>query len=376
MKILDSIVKIIVPVKMVGVNSSLKSFTLLVKVFGLFPYKIESEKYCLKYILSYPLILYSTFLMCVPLIFVVLTVLMEKLTFLFELWRIIAILGCSLIFLQLLYQIRKINSVKKFIDSIGRYDDKLQQYGIFIGYEKERNWIKMASYSVLLIPVYIIASVGLIIYEEKSFTQAEMHLFLHMFHCYQLLMGYFFIIQFYILTMIIAERFHAINKYLRSSVLVSQVCGKLLNLHEFMNLHWSLINLIKDFNHTFTSNIAITVVNALSHATLSMYCFIYVIYRGKDDDHNDHSIADGTWMCVNLLLLVIICKSGYSVHEASEITQYILMESMATAKNEKIKEDLKNIHYQVKSSKSKIENNFFCVDWRFLLSVSYMRMKT
>lgn len=170
--------------------------------------------------------------------------------------------------------------------------------------------------------------------------------------------------------MILSRRFNVINKYLQNAAFTLNIGGQLTNLHEFLKMQWSLTCLIRKFNLIFTSNLSITLFNTLFNAILSMYCSVYSIYRGKDDEHTNHVIVDGSWMLVNLIILIIICKAGHSVMSSAEVTELILLKSLAHARHDIVRRELKLIHYSVKNLSVRIENTFFAIDWKLLLMVS------
>lgn len=195
----------------------------------------------------------------------------------------------------------------------------------------------------------------------------------HAAHCYQLIFGFVFIVQFKVFTMILSTRYRVINKYLQNSIFWAKINVKSEqpNFKSIMSLHWRLTCILRDFNQTITSNISITLINTILHATLSMYCFIYVIYRGKDDGHENYPIVDGSWMCVIFLYLIVICQAGHSVKNSAGLLNEIIMDEIVHAKTQNVEKALRHLHFQVNNSPKTVKNNFVSVDWKLLLMVRF-----
>lgn len=351
--------------------SSIEPLIIFLKVFGLYSFKFERIKSFSTSTLSVPHLLYSIILTSVPIFFVISACLYKKVPFLFELWRILALIGSFLILIQLIRQIYDCHGISKFFRYFEEFDRACEKSGIFIDHEHELKCILVLTSSIVLVFFYVGVTNTLIYLQEEGLTVIELHIA----HCYQLLLCYIFIVQFCTLTMILSRRFNAINKYLQNAAVTFNISGQLTNLQQFINLHWNLTCLIRKFNLIFTSNLSITLFNTLFNAILSMYWSVYAIYRGKDDEHTNHVIVDGSWMLVNLILLIIICKAGHSVKSSAEMTELILLKSLAHARHDIIKRELKFIHYSVKNSSVRIENTFFAIDWKLLLMVSCREME-
>lgn len=356
-------------VKMEKLNfiKSIKPYIALAKIFGLFPSIIKNENSdSYFFVLSSPQICYSILVISIPIVLVVVSCLSSDKRFLLELWRIIAVCGCFLNCLQLIYQITKIKNISKFVIRFENFDKACQRSGIIINYKSERKNIAILSLSIFTIFFFLIFTITMIYIHDGAMQVFELHLS----HCHQLVIGYFFTVQFCIFAMLFSKRFQKINEYLHRAVIVSTISENLENLKTFKYLHFKLTELVEDLNKIFTSNLSITLINALYNATLSMYIFIYATYRGLDGEHTNHTIVDGCWMCVNLTFLVIICKAGNSVKASAELTKQILIKAMVNARTESIERTLRHIHYQVKNSPTRIENFFVVVDWKLLLMVS------
>lgn len=346
--------------------SSIEPLIIFLKVFGLYNFKFERVKCFSTSTLSVPHLLFSIILTSVPIFFVISACIFKKVPFLFELWRILALIGSFLIFIQLIRQICDGHGISKFLRNFEEFDQACEKRGVIIDHAHELKWTLVLTTSILLVFFYVGVTNTLIYLQEEGLTVIELHIA----HCYQLLISYIFIVQFYTLTMILSRRFNSINKYLQNAVVILNISGQLTNLQQFLNLHWSLTSLIRKFNLIFTSNLSFTLFNTLFNAILSMYCSVYAIYRGKDDEHTNHVTVDGSWMFVNLILLIIICKAGHSVKSSAEMTDRILLKSLAHARHDIIKNELKFIHYSVKNSPVRIESTFFAIDWKLLLMVS------
>lgn len=106
----------------IGVISSIKPYITFAKVFGVFPLDIENENSVPSLVLSALLLLYSLLLTSLPVVLAVISYLLQTSDLMYELWKNMAVFGCSLNCAQLMIQICKCQNLSNFIKSLDEFD--------------------------------------------------------------------------------------------------------------------------------------------------------------------------------------------------------------------------------------------------------------
>lgn len=356
--------------KKLNILNVLQPYLILVKVMGFFPQAFGNTKV---YLIIFNII-YSILMVSIPICVAVGSMMVNNLPLMLELWKIVAITGSFMIFLQGTIQLIKNNELLIFLKKLCDFDKKAQMYGIFIDLNSEKKKILCLTFSVIAMPIDCI-TVALDM--DSSYASVGM-IALNLAHAYQLILEYFFVVQFSIFTMIIKNRFIGINNYLKSSLIISRISGKATNLKQFRTLHWNLCEIVRDFNRIFTLNLTFTLINILFNTILSMYSSVFYFYRSKNVSTiiSSDLIINVAWMVLHMIFAVIICHDGHSVHVATEKTEFLLLEFIGTNnKHEIMNRELESLHYRVKNTDKSIQNVFFVVNWKLSFVVSFSTIK-
>lgn len=347
-----------------SIYNSLNSYLLTVKFFGLFPYFSESAKMSFKFF-KFLRILHTILMLSIPLLLAGSSLRIRNIPLLHELWKIVSVIGSLLVFLQLLFQVTKRKSLQNILDKIENYDKISQSCGLFIDYKRETRHVRFWILSVFVYPFYG----SLIVILAQITSNENVMLASNVTQNYQLLLEYFLVVQFTIFTSVIKNRLIELQKYLKSSLITSNFRAKCSNLHQFLVLFRLLCEIIKQLNNIFTSNLTLTLVIVLANKILSMYSFTIFMYKSMDIINIVDLLVNGGWLGVNVLLTMIICKSGHSLHVVSESLESTILDFIDFPRHENLLRELQSLHYRVKNTKKCVENVFITIDWKLLFMV-------
>lgn len=342
----------------------LKSYRLAAKLLGVFPSCVGKTNVILKILVNF----YSFFMLILPLAFALASQLCKKeVPLMHELWKMISVIGCICMHLQLLFQVMKKSEIEIFMSEILFFDRKCRNCGIFTDQKLETRMVRFWMGAILIPLIYCLITVPLV---RLTATEDET-LILNLAHSYQLFMEYFFVSQFALFTMLIRNRVDKITKYLKSYIWTSIMSEKCLpDPRQFVSLFQQLCKIIRMFNEVFSLSITFTLINLLMNEILSMYSFVYYIYKTKEFAVITDIFINGGWLIMNMILTVIICKSGHSVQNQTEKIESTILEFIDFNKSESFTKTLETLHYRVKNTNKRIENIFFTINWKLLFMVS------
>lgn len=350
------------------IYSTFKSYFIAIIMLGFFPFKVTFSKFKIISKINYFSVVYSCLISFIPIILATKIYLKfehKKLKLEIELWRMLALLGCILNLIQIIIQLTHHKKIIELLNLIVEFDEKAKKLGMFVNYQKERLFVRILLSSIV--------SVGIIItiLNYADFYVRSNGVFIYnICHTYQLMIGTFFTIQFIIFTRVIQKRLELLKDYLFSSLSMIWKNDTILNnkLQNFLQLYNQLNEITKLVNEISSSNLIITLFIILFSLTISSYSFISMLYQSSDVSILDF-IMDYLWWKIHIFLTISICYSGASVSRVINNCKDIILDSISMIKNDDLNNKLQLLHYHIVHRSNLIENNYFVINWKLLMTV-------
>lgn len=200
--------------KVLDFCTSLKPFLHLSRIFGIFPFEFDFDQK-INFKLSNFWILYSIFQLILPISSLYAAFDSgSNLDVLSEVWRSLTFVVSVATTGQIIYQIVNGNKIVDVILSVQKFDKLAMRNGIFFEYHKERKCVVLWIFSLFLMTFYCIGGSILSVYAFVD-EQEENGYVLQMVNAYQMVILYFYVIQFSIYLKTFKKRFEKINSFLK-----------------------------------------------------------------------------------------------------------------------------------------------------------------
>jgi hypothetical protein len=141
------------------------------------------------------------------------------------------------------------------------------------------------------------------------------------------------------------------------------------NLQSVFNLYQDLINAIALINSTFSFHLILIVMNSLMLTIFCSYALLREILSPSELIIYTF-LLNGNWLIIQFLFQVIIAFAGSSVtvqaHETLSIVSEVLNSHELSAD---MNDKLQNFVTRINRESLQIQNVFFVIDWKFLITV-------
>lgn len=354
---------------------SLRPCLFLMKIFGLFPFKLRHVplKLSLKVKNCFLIFHYFVMMQCIPagLIYLIMSnfelkTVNKKIVISNALWQIIAVLTSIIVSVQSVIQLFSCRKVIKIVDAIDRFDKKALKLGILVDLSGDRKKIFIFIGLIFLAPVCSVISYSTLILQPNS-IQFYLKLLYRLNVCihHGLLIGSLYAIQFVSFVWLTKKRFVVLNEYLRSR--------QKLDAHKIYGLYSDVTNSIAEINNSLTFNLNFTLLMSLVNVVFSIFSTTISLFHTKIFELYSiwgHLISNLAGITSNLILIISICSSGDSLTSAAKSNEETVLKMIYKWRDEMYNNELRCLLFQMKGHNKKIENIFFVINWKLVFMVS------
>lgn len=353
-----------------NIYSTLKYYLMFVKVFGLFPFDLKQKGSNYVLSLSPFWTIWMIFIFGIQIfvtIFPFFLTLDFNLIVIYQLWKVLAVLGIILNIIQTLYQIMKSKKISQLLCQFEILDDKLNQIEIQINSNRDKR--KIASF--IAIPIICVKSycvfAQVMNYFEGSFTkQLDVNLYISL--TISEIITFFYASQFCIFAWLLKKRFEKLEEYLENALIIDKFVSKNDKIKVFSELFSLCCRIIENINEVFASNMMLTFLYVLMHEIFASYGAVKSLIEGRIFK----SISHVCWFLILGFLSYFTCSFGDAVRSSAESSQKILITQSMMSSDEKFKSDLLKLHYFLDNHDKNVGNVFFAINFKLIMIVSLL----
>lgn len=345
---------------------SLKPILLLSKIFGLFPFTLKENE--AEFDINFdPLWFIQTiFVFGIQMTAFVLPICLgARLTLVDEIWRLIMISGIGMNLFQHFFELLKHRKKIMLLEQFKNLDKKALRFGIFMYSETDKSKIRIFAILTLLFEALYCLLVTFL--QLKFYKITEVNFYINIVLSLSQIFAYFYAIQLFIFAWLLKKRFYKLKNYLQASLMIKRIGWKTEKLHNFADLFTMSCEIIDSMNEIFSSNLLLTLLHVMIQKVLTCYEIIKNMYK---PDGSFGLFNNLSWMISLVIVTFLICHSGESVRNAAESSQIFIVKQIVSSKNECYKDEIRNLHYQLEKQNKEIENIFFKLNYKLLLTVS------
>lgn len=352
-----------------SIYTTMKPFWILSKLLGFFPYSISKEFYnCgVMKITKWDILLSFSAVSCMS---VVLTSIVThyfyfaslhvKGIFDYKIWSwLISVCVLNLLG-HFAFQIAKRDKIVKFLSILKAGDLQLNALKVKIDHQQQRR-------VVTCITILAVAFVGfifltIVVFSSVLSVSVGHVLIMEFYYFYYLLYETFFCVQFFIPTFLLCTRIKLLRKHIESS-------RNDLKLKSVAELFHTFCDGIHKINLIFAPHLIFIMPCMMINDILVMYQIFFYLLQYQDHTSDFFLFENGFFIIFHMLLKSLISYIGHKTMAEVELLKLAVAKSFDVTWDDKRFEYLQ-ILAQFNTRNYKLQNVFFVIDWRVVLSVS------
>lgn len=351
-----------------NIFSSIKPFFVVSKFFGFFLFSLnerflkfgELQTFCCDIMKTSVAIFFA----CLTFVGVLFEVwINRKLDFIRkQVWGLILAASLPMLLAQFIFQIRKRHKIGRFLNKLNESDLKLKKLGIKIDFQRHRKIVKILSFLlIILIPIWYcsILVLGYFIGEVYSYDDMVTVVL----YAYYLIYESLSCLQFIVPSFLVYERFKLLKKFVEIKGNFSS------NLKISTEIFHDLADGISNINAIFSPHLISALLSMMTSDIFALFSIIYFAMQYKKETSEVFIIENLSFVSAHFLLKCAISHFGHSVTLHGEKIKSTIAKSIDKAPEEK-KGQYLNALTQFNARNLKLQNIFFVIDWRVVLSVS------